>query len=187
MTKKNEKILAWHFLTDERRMSRGPRTLVEAGKTYRATGPLELCKNGMHASRRAIDALSYASGSVVCRVEMGGEVIHDTDKLVARSRKVLWMADATTTLHEFSAWTAEWILDKLEAKGYKIDPRSRAAITAKRRWLAGEISDEELAAAKTAARDAARTAAEAAVRAAARDALNAELERRFIALYQEVA
>jgi len=56
------------------------------------------------------------------------------------------------------------------------DPRPRAAIEAKRGWLRGEVSDEELAAARDAAwaaRDAAWAAARAA-RAAARDARDAE-------------
>jgi hypothetical protein len=46
------------------------------------------------------------------------------------------------------------------------DPRLWAAIDAKRRWLAGEATDAELAAAREAAREAARVAARVAARAA---------------------
>jgi len=64
------------------------------------------------------------------------------------------------------------------------DPRVQAAIDAKRKWIAGQISDKELAAAETAARaageaaraaawSAAWSAAEAAVWAAARSAARA--------------
>ena len=46
------------------------------------------------------------------------------------------------------------------------DPRSAAAIEAKRKWLRGEIDDSALAAAQAAAQDAARAAARASARAA---------------------
>ena len=65
-------------------------------------------------------------------------------------------------LHEFACRCAE---DALKLVKYP-DPRSVAAIEAKRKWLKGEITDEELAA----ARDAAWAAAWAAARDAARDA-----------------
>ena len=77
-------------------------------------------------------------------------------------------------LHEFACRCA----DRAIARIGKPDSRSVAAIEAKRKWLRGEISDDELdaawdaalAAAKYAARAAARAAAMAAARAAARDA-----------------
>jgi len=78
-------------------------------------------------------------------------------------------------LHEFACRCAELALRLIENP----DPRSVAAIEAKRSWLRGEITDSELAAAWSAARDAACAAAWAAAawaaawaaaRAAARDA-----------------
>jgi hypothetical protein len=65
-------------------------------------------------------------------------------------------------LHEFACRCAENALKLIDNP----DPRSVAAIEAKRKWLRGEITDEELAA----ARDAARAAAWAAAWAAACDA-----------------
>ena len=53
------------------------------------------------------------------------------------------------------------------------DPRSIAAIEAKRKWLRGEITDAELYAARAAAWDAATAAASRAARAAASDAARA--------------
>ena len=186
----SEPVLAWHFLADDGRLRFGDRPVVTAGSTLAATGRLSLCNNGMHASLRAFDALQYAPGSVVCRVELSGQIVHGDDKLCARKRHVLWMADATQELHAFSADAAEWILDRLAAKDYKIDLRSRAAVEAKRRWLRGEITDKELAAAWSAAwadaGDAAGAdAGDAALHAAwhaARDELNTMLERRLLAL-----
>ncbi|QQR29475.1 hypothetical protein I5Q82_15745 [Acutalibacter muris] len=69
-------------------------------------------------------------------------------------------------LHEFACRCAEEALKLVEDP----DPRSVAAIEAKRKWLKGEISDEELDAASAAASAAARAAASAAASAAARAA-----------------
>ena len=65
-------------------------------------------------------------------------------------------------LHEFACRCVE---QALELAGNP-DPRSMAAIDAKRAWLRGEISDQELAAARDAARAAASDAARAASAAA---------------------
>lgn len=69
-------------------------------------------------------------------------------------------------LHEFACRYAEYALSFADNP----DPRSIAAIDAKRKWLRGEIKDKELRAARDAAGAAARDAARAAARAAARDA-----------------
>ena len=69
-------------------------------------------------------------------------------------------------LHEFACRCAEYALSFVDNP----DPRSIAAIDAKRKWLRGEIADKELAAAWAAARAAAWDTAWDAARAAARDA-----------------
>ena len=58
-------------------------------------------------------------------------------------------------LHEFACRCAEEALSHIENP----DPRSVAAIEAKRKWMRGEISDEELDATRDAAWSAARNAA----------------------------
>ena len=174
-------MLAWHFLREDKKLNYPPHTLVEAGETYTAEGDLKLCANGMHASVRAIDALKYAPGAIVCRVELSGGMLEDTDKLCSRHRKVLWMADATNTLHEFACWCAEQALLKEREAGREPDARSWAAVEAKRKWLKGEITDEELYAAQYAAWDATRSAAwsaaESAAWSATRSAQNEQLEK----------
>lgn len=72
-------------------------------------------------------------------------------------------------LHECACRCAEDVLSRMDNP----DPRSIYAIAVKRRWIAGEATDEELAAAQAAARTAvrvARTAAQDAAEAAARNA-----------------
>ena len=67
-------------------------------------------------------------------------------------------------LHEFACRCAEYALSFVESP----DPRSIAAIEAKRKWLRGEITDAELDVAQGEARDAAHDAAMYAARIAAR-------------------
>jgi hypothetical protein len=173
-------VLGWHFLAEDRRLQFGSREVVEAGKTYTAEGPLVMCRNGVHASRRAIDALQYAPGPVVCRVRLHGEIQHDTDKSVGRHRTVLWMADATAILHEFALMCCEDALGMMAAIGEEPDRRSWAALETKRRWLADQATSEELSAAWSAAWSAswraAQSAAWSAAQSAARSAQNLILE-----------
>ena len=95
---------AWHFLAEDRRLGYSDGRLVESGHTYKVSRnfPLQLCEYGLHGSKRVIDALKYAPGPVVCRIEMIGVMVHDTDKSVAYRRKVLWMLDATDILSRFA-------------------------------------------------------------------------------------
>ncbi len=163
-------MLAWHFLPEDKRLGYDDGRLVEVGQTLECEGEPELCSNGTHGSVRLIDALYYASGPIVCRVEIEGDVIEGDDKLCGRRRTVLWMLDAAELLHEFACQCAEDALTLVDNP----DPRSVAAIAAKRKWLRGEITDEELTAACSAAwaavDNAADAPAEAAARAAERDA-----------------
>lgn len=143
-------MLAWHFLSEDKRLGYGDGRLVEVGQTLKCKGKPALCKNGMHGSVRLIDALRYANGPIVCRVEIEGNVIENTDKLCGRRRTVLWMLDATNILHEFACACVE---DRLSEVAYP-DERSLKAIAAKRAWLRGEITDKELDAARSDAWDA---------------------------------
>jgi len=160
---------AWHFLSEDKRLGFDDGRLVEVGVPLECEGILELCENGMHGSVRLIDAIHYAKGPIVCRVEIEGDVIEGGDKLCGRRRTVLWWLDATRILHEFACSCAEDALALVDNP----DPRSVAAIAAKRRWINGEITDYELEAARAAAADAAADAAYAARNAAWNAARNA--------------
>ena len=168
----SEPVLGWHFLADNGMTTAHPQrpaVRVEVGQTLHEERPLALCQVGLHASRRALDALQYASGATVCRVRLTGDVLEGEDKLCASQRTVLALADATALLHEFACWCAEEALERERAVGREPDACCWAVIEAKRQWLRGEITDKELAAAW----DAARAAAWAAARGAARDAASA--------------
>ena len=161
MSKSPKPVLAWHWAKALRtQYSNEP---IVAGQTLTATGPLSLCNNGMHASLCPLDALQYAPGAMLCRVELSGDVLTGNDKLCARSRKVLWIANADHMLHEFACLCAERALKRAKVE----DARSWRAIEVKRLWLAGKATDAELAAASAAASAAAYAAASAAASAAA--------------------
>lgn len=176
-------VQAWHFVKEDLTLRDGQK--VKAGRVYKlpkGTEPV-LCHTGYHASMRAIDALNYAPGPIVCRVELRGQVVEDTDKLVATERKVLWLADASKTLRLFACDEAAWALKRFVPNP---DPRSVEAIRVARKYAHGKATDAELAAAWAAARDAAWDATPAAAwdaaRAAARDRQNRKLERRLLRL-----
>jgi hypothetical protein len=145
----------WHFLSEDGFTRYEPRVKVETGQTLKHDGPLMLCESGLHASVRAIDALQYAPGPIICRVRLGGEIQQERDKCVARERTVLWMYDATPILHEMACLSAETALLIADVE----DERCWQAIEAKRAWLRGEIDAAQMAAARAAAWAAARAAA----------------------------
>ena len=92
-------IKAWHFAGPT---LRDGRPLPADGETLYHTGPLSMCVSGLHASRQIMDALQYAPGSTICRVECGGEVVEDTDKLVCTERTILWRVDGEALVHDFA-------------------------------------------------------------------------------------
>ena len=164
---------AWHFLREDKRLGYDDGRLVEVGhKLTCEPFNIKLCEKGFHGSVKLMDALKYAPGPIVCRVELSGKIIKGDDKYVASGRTVINMADATNVLQEFACLCAEDALKLVKNP----DPRSFAAIEAKRKWLRGEITDMELYAAWDAALEtawAARAAARAAAGAAAGDAAGA--------------
>ena len=81
---------AWHFVGDT---LRDGSPIPADGKLLHHTGSVAICRSGLHASERIIDALTYAPGNIICRVECGGIVDTQSDKLVCRERTILWRID----------------------------------------------------------------------------------------------
>jgi len=170
------RILSWHFLRADRKLGYEDGRLAEEGVTHEVAGDIALCKRGLHASIRAIDALQYAPGSVVARVELSGAIIHGDDKLVASHRKYLRIIDATELLFEFGCWCAEEAIKARRAEGYAIPAACDEAIAVKRRHMRGDVSDKDLSAAWSAAESAAWSAAESAAWSAAESAARSAAE-----------
>lgn len=100
----------------------------------------------------------------------------------ARPDWLVWVATRPGVLDDrtlwlFACWAAEQALPIWYAS-YPDDHRPRVAIETRLRWIDGQATDAELAAARDAARDAARASA----RAAAREKQNTRLTEMLMAL-----
>jgi len=152
--------LAWHF-TDGRKLRGGKPFRV--GQTIRHDEPLVLCDRGLHASTRIIDALAYAPGPYLSRVECSGEIITADDKLVCSRRKVIWCADASPLLTAFARWCAIQCVGAWDASDSVL------------KWLRYGRNKDRAAtssAARSAASSAAKSATYYATYSAARSAAN---------------
>ncbi len=160
-----DKLLGWHFASTNETLRYGDGRKIIVGETHEVEPPIMLCKHGLHASVRVIDALGYAPGPILYRVELSGEIITSDDKAVATHRKYLARIDATKTLDQFTRACALSV-------AYLWEPPDVVM-----QFLLGDESAKAAAwdaakdAAKAAVRDAARDAAWAAAKAAAKDAV----------------
>jgi hypothetical protein len=71
-----------------------------------------MCSYGLHASKKILDACSYAPGPYIWWVELSGNVIHGDDKSVATKRKAVWGYDATEVQREFARIVALQAVEK---------------------------------------------------------------------------
>ena len=141
---------AWHFTKDT---LRDGSPVPKVGEKLVHDGELIICKSGLHASKRIIDALTYAPGHMIHRVECGGEIQHELDKLVCTERTILFTVDGEELLRKFARMRALDVIHLWGAPDVVV------------RYL--KTGDESI---RSAALDAARTAARTAVWAAARAA-----------------
>jgi hypothetical protein len=158
-----KKVLAWHF-TDGMKLRDG--TPLVVGKLYKHTGPLEMCAKGYHASEDILDALRYAQGWIISRVECSGKIIKGDDKMVCEQRKAIKSVDVKKII---LAWSMRVATDAVKMW------RKKSTDEAWNKWATLWISGEDRtyaanAAAANAAAYAANAAANAAYAAAAANA-----------------
>ena len=108
-------IMAWKFLRADRRLGYGDGRMVEVGVPLEIDGPPVLCARGIHACRRAIDALKYAESAIVARVECGGEIVEGDDKLTCTQLIPVAIFDATDALRHFARLCALDVIEKWDA------------------------------------------------------------------------
>ena len=160
-----ERWIGWHFLPENGKLAHNPRR--NGGKPVETGVPLPqykskpiACERGYHASLRAIDALQYAPGPLVSRVELTGEVVEQHDKTCAQGRThISPIIDVSRELRLFAAWCARQALMAERKAGREPDPRSWQAVRVAVRYAAGLATADELSAARSAAWSAARSAA----------------------------
>jgi len=177
-------IEAWKFLHSNRRLGYGDGRPVSVGVPLVFDGHPVLCAHGIHASRRAIDALKYAESAIVARVHCEGEIVEGDDKLACTRLTPLAIFDATDTLRHFARlcaldvihlWDApEIVRQYMETGEESIREAAQAAAWAAARDAAWYAARDAAGAAEW---DAARDDALAAARDAARGAQNERLEQ----------
>ncbi|MBP6364389.1 MAG: hypothetical protein KA329_12820 [Novosphingobium sp.] len=179
---------AWYFSEVSCRLRHGDNRPIAAGVTHEVAGEPVLCERGLHASVRPIDALWYAPGPMIWRVELGGTIVKGDDKLCATERTYLWGFDATAMLREFARkcaldvihlWAAPEVVKTYLKTG---DESIRAAAGDAARAAAGDAAG---AAARAAAGAAARAAAGAAAWAAAGAAAGGGQNKRLMSLIRK--
>lgn len=92
-------ILAWHFVGQ---WLRDGSPVPPDGEWLEWHGPLKMCESGLHASRDPFDALRYAPGPILCRVECSGSIIEESSKLVCSRRRIIKRKDVTEELRYFA-------------------------------------------------------------------------------------
>jgi hypothetical protein len=167
-------MIGYHFTGDK---LRDGRPIPPVNEWLEHDGPVEPCKSGLHASEHAFDALMYAPGNQLHRVELEGDLVshgNPVDKWVGRRRRILASIDAESSLREFARWCASQVIhlwdapqvvrDCLETGNESLRDAARDAAWCASRDASGDAACD---AAWYAARDAACDAAcDAAVSAA---------------------
>ena len=151
----------YHFTNDT---LRNGEPIPKVGEWLEFLGELVPCPSefdlargagGLHASEHPFDALSFASGNRLHRVELGDQIVQHgspVDKVVSNRRKIVASIDAEDVLRRFDLRVAlDWkdapaiVRDYLETGDESKRDAAWAAAWAKyRQWFA-EMVDEEFA------------------------------------------
>lgn len=139
------------------------------GKWYKENN-ISICHRGFHASKRAIDAMSYVNCEVLALVEVRGKSEKEKDKECWSEMRLVktykWTKKDSIAL---AIYSAELVIDNFEKK-YPDDDRPRKAIEAAKLVLQNDTVKNKFAA-----------------QSAAESAESAALSARYTAWYAEFA
>ncbi len=161
-------ILAWHFVGNT---LRGGRPVPADGELLTEKKAI-LCAIGLHASVDAFDALQYAPGNILCRVKLGGKIVHGDAQVVATERTIVARIDATELMRSFARkqalkvkhlWDMPAVVEQYLLTG---DESLRAAANASA-YASADAAEAAAYAAAHASADAAYASAYAAAHASA--------------------
>jgi hypothetical protein len=197
-------ISAYHFAG---KTLRNGQPIPPDGVWLEYDGPLPviMCERGLHGSLDPFDALTYAPGETLCRVQLGGTIIQGDDKCVATRRKIVTRVDATSLLWSFARscaldvvklWDAPPVVVQYLTTGEESLRAAARAAAGAAAW-ASAWADARYAAwasawadaryaAWDAARAATRYAAGAAAGDAARDAARDAQKKRFSQMVKDL-
>ena len=163
---------AFYFAKEDKKLRYDDNREIIVGETHSVKGEIKICKNGLHASEKLIDALKCAPGCILYLVELSGDMDIGKDQVAAMSRKYLAEFDAADLLREFARKQA--LINIHKAKKY-FDSEEDFNIVLS--WLnTGNLDLKESA--EEAAWSAAWSAAESA-RSAARSAAWSAVESQY--------
>lgn len=74
-------MLAWYFSRTDKKLRYNDGRKIVAGKMHTVKNTPVLCEAGLHGSEKVVDALSYAPGSYVWRVDITRKIDKGSDKL----------------------------------------------------------------------------------------------------------
>ena len=173
----------YHFTSEK---LRDGRKLPAINEWLTHDGEVIMCESGLHASEHPFDALQFAPGQMLHQVELKGIVQTDSDKVVARRRKIIATIDATELLRAFARkealsvihlWDCPAIVKEYLETGDESKRDAARAAAWGAPWAAAW--DAPWAAAWAAAWDAPWAAAWAAARAAGKDRFKAMVDAAF--------
>ena len=110
--------IAYHFVG---RALRDGRPVPAIGAWLVHEGPVKMCESGLHASRDPFDALTYAPGDILCKVEVEDIRKEQTDKLVCTRRRIIAKADAGPMLRYFARMQALSVVHLWDAPDVVLD------------------------------------------------------------------
>ena len=182
----NKTISGYHFTGDK---LRNGADIPVIGTWLKFSGAIVPCQSGLHMSEHPLDALKYAPGNLLHKVELGGTLVSHCeteptiDKWCGGERKILATINAEKLLHDFARWNALQVIHLWKApaivkqyletgdKSIRAAARDAALDAAARAAALDAAGDAARAAALAATWDAARAAAWAAAWDAALDAV----------------
>jgi hypothetical protein len=166
---------AYHMLGSDMRSRNGKEYpwKVSETRTVKYANRIKICIYGYHSCAELGGLRDYLYGPVLCIVDVSEPLAMEDSKQVSASRSLIAAFDVGRQLREFACDCAARALDRVETRGSKVDPRSRAAIDVARQYARGDASKAALETAHESARQAvdayAAAAADAAAYAAARE------------------
>jgi hypothetical protein len=183
---------AWFFATKSRTLANSDGRPIVIGETHEVSLPIKCCKHGLHGCVDILDALSYAPGSIVYRVDLSGKMDKTDDKIAAQKRTYLaggidvskllidfacqcaldvaHLWDMPAVVREYLQTQNPALADRAASTAWANSATRAARAAASAAWAAARDARDAWAAwaAASAARD-----ASSAARAAARDARDA--------------
>ena len=101
-----KKIKGWWFAPKDNKLANGDGREIKIGATHIVEGEIIPCEHGLHLAPRILDALKYAPGPIIYRVEGSGTVIphgKPIDKYACSERTYLAGGlDASEILRKFA-------------------------------------------------------------------------------------